>query len=615
MSRSAVDYDLETFSLSLVPLDTTLPPLASALVKFKSMTGPAGEFSLSQVPYEQVSGPLGDIDAIMSAVVHVKWSANIALTVTMTFALDRAPEDSFCMWNLDTQQCVGAVSSPRGAAANISFDTTDMGRFVVRRQFTAPTATAVQFGVAGAAAIIALGIAVAILIGLLMWISLRFHTHRKKTAKELREVRDRSKRPTAADRMDKRLDKALYSADYTPLPAYSPLFLQESFPNRYIPAEDIKLGPRIGKGSYSTVRQGKWGDREVAVKVADRASSSDLVSNIRQEARVLIDLAPHPNIIHVLGVAEDKRHSYLVMEFCQLGSVEQLHRAHKLKVDDISKQYKIMLAVAKALAHLHSFRIVHRDVAARNILVTDDWDVRLSDFGMSKQLAKGQVYGTFKSKHGPVRWMAPECFKHRQFSPASDVWAFANTVCEILSGLEPFVGLDPADVAVAVRDHATSPQVPPNCPHWLKKTLQKCWSMDPAERPTMRRLVDKLGSAILPPRTKHKKSSKRKQKESPAQLSAESLALDYGTDGDEISPPAHVSVLNLNHAFVPHHDLPPGRPANNVLDSPLSVASVSQPHQPQSQPQQLPQHQHQPEPAVGPLVDTSTHEDAMEDDM
>lgn len=170
---------------------------------------------------------------------------------------------------------------------------------------------------------------------------------------------------------------------------------------------------------------------------------------------------------------------------------------------------------------------------------------------------------------------APECFLSRHYSFATDVWAFANAVCEILSGEEPYHGQDYGAVAEAIRDYASHPRVPNTCPHWLKKLLLQCWAADPQDRPSMQKICKKLADHMLPGAP----SRKRRDIESSEEASSALTGIRYE---DELPPLRSVAI-------VPQTQQPPEisnpLPVNNVLDPPQAV-----------------------------LVDTYVHEDALEDD-
>eukprot|EP01122_Echinamoeba_exundans_P013379 TRINITY_DN5837_c1_g1_i1.p1 TRINITY_DN5837_c1_g1~~TRINITY_DN5837_c1_g1_i1.p1 ORF type:complete len:1285 (-),score=140.78 TRINITY_DN5837_c1_g1_i1:83-3937(-) len=512
--------------------------------------------SVSQLTYMETIDDLVDQSMIISIVAQVTWNP-VPLSLTLDFSLDYWPDTPVCLWSLASRSCIKDIVLSKTDESEGPFATITglipPGRYAMRINPTPPPIppTSGPFGLIGLAAIVALGVIVVVLIALLMYVSMRYRAHRKKAAR-MGTVVDRSQRKSTANGPDNAWNL------YTALPAFSESFLKRDFPHRFISMSNLHIGEKIGQGSYSTVYGGKWGERLVAVKVADRGVDTDYVCSLRKEAKILINLAPHPNIIHVYGVAEDEKCSYLVMEYCHMGSVQRLRK--KGKLSDLTDQYRVMLNVARALAHLHSFKIVHRDVAARNILLTETSEVRLSDFGMSRRLPKGQKFGTFRSKHGPVRWMAPECFMLRQFSPASDVWAFANTVCEILSGLEPFHDEVPEEVANAVRDHGTHPKIPNNCPHWLKKVLASCWRIKPEDRPSMQKIADRIAERVLPGRPK---ARRRKEDDSEAS-SAKSTEMEtlrvYDSDGDG-PPTRRDTVTGLGLGALPPHPTQPLEPA------------------------------------------------------
>jgi serine/threonine protein kinase len=88
--------------------------------------------------------------------------------------------------------------------------------------------------------------------------------------------------------------------------------------------------------------------------------------------------------------------------------------------------------------------------------------------------------------------MSPESIREQVYSEKSDVWAYAMTLFEVLSGQEPFQGEDLLTVATKVRDTAACPDIPDDCPSWLKPIIQDCWSAEPTGRPSFNEIVQRL---------------------------------------------------------------------------------------------------------------------------
>lgn len=94
------------------------------------------------------------------------------------------------------------------------------------------------------------------------------------------------------------------------------------------------------------------------------------------------------------------------------------------------------------------------------------------------------------------QWMAPEALGAKEYSSATDSWAWANTVVEIFDEKPPFEGMDLLTVATKVRDTGMSPKVPPQCPEWLAEILKQCWNMDPKKRPTVTQIAHQIDAKL-----------------------------------------------------------------------------------------------------------------------
>ncbi|KAG8893895.1 hypothetical protein FRC01_013282, partial [Tulasnella sp. 417] len=221
---------------------------------------------------------------------------------------------------------------------------------------------------------------------------------------------------------------------------------------------------------------------------------------IRRET-VIWKMATHPNILPFIGYQVDETGTpMLVSPWCQNGNLESYIKANP----DLSRtdRLKLVHGAACGLAHLHSLStpIVHGDIKPQNIIVQDNYEAALCDFGISKiVVAVGQRSGLTTSGNtlGSTRFQAPEIVMGESGAVAtreSDVYAFGAVILATMSGKPPFGGKSDVMALIAVssgqvparKDH---PLLPATDPLW--DLLEACWSFEPEDRPTMSVVVSK----------------------------------------------------------------------------------------------------------------------------
>ncbi|XP_030543696.1 protein kinase STUNTED [Rhodamnia argentea] len=199
----------------------------------------------------------------------------------------------------------------------------------------------------------------------------------------------------------------------------------------------------VGKGGCSKVYRGCLPDgKELAVKVLE--PSDGLVKDFVSEIDVITDLH-HKNIVSLFGFCFESNNLILVYDFVHRGSLEEnLHGNKKdLHAFGWRERYKVAVGVAEALDYMHNGchqPVIHKDVKSSNILLSDDFEAQLSDFGMairvpdlSTQIISDDVAGTFG-------YLAPEYFMHGKVSDLIDVYAFGVVILELISGRRPIDG-------------------------------------------------------------------------------------------------------------------------------------------------------------------------------
>ncbi|VDK33579.1 unnamed protein product [Gongylonema pulchrum] len=166
----------------------------------------------------------------------------------------------------------------------------------------------------------------------------------------------------------------------------------------------------------------------------------------------------------------------------------------KGQVDDKEKIGNMSLGSACGLEYIHAQNIIHRDIAARNVLYTMNKVAKISDFGMSRQ---GDLYRMTKgNKKIPLKWTAPESMSVYQYTKKTDVFSFSILLWEIFSdGEEPYKGLTGVDVKRMV-SCGERMERPEGCPKNMFKIIQKCWEQSPDDRYTMSEVVRKIEDVL-----------------------------------------------------------------------------------------------------------------------
>lgn len=162
--------------------------------------------------------------------------------------------------------------------------------------------------------------------------------------------------------------------------------------------EDYKLGELLGKGSYGEVYQATHlkKDKELAIKVYDKytMSESNKKKSMYNEIRILKKL-DHPNLIKLHAVHETPSKIYLVMDLVKGVPLSEYSRSQKKHKLDESECKKIFKQIVKAVDHLHSKSICHRDIKLENIVITDDKLVKILDFGFAVKYNPHKKMKTF----------------------------------------------------------------------------------------------------------------------------------------------------------------------------------------------------------------------------
>ncbi|KAG8976949.1 hypothetical protein FRB90_008993, partial [Tulasnella sp. 427] len=262
-------------------------------------------------------------------------------------------------------------------------------------------------------------------------------------------------------------------------------------------------------GTYGDVYRGEWvpaGKRKstpVAIKLL-RPTNLNPNETSRFERRVkretvIWKAAQHDNILPFLGYQISEKGPALISPWCEHGSLSTyLSRHPELSR---SQRLKLLLGAALGLAHLHSRNppIIHADLKPENIMITDEKEACLTDFGVSRFLvAEGVVSGLTSTggTAGTLGYQSKELLMDENARPTkmSDVYAFAGLILATVSGKGPFAETRPAGQVIlkVIQGRRPVPANHPGLPESdaLWTLLDRCWNTDPALRPSMTEVIE-----------------------------------------------------------------------------------------------------------------------------
>lgn len=199
---------------------------------------------------------------------------------------------------------------------------------------------------------------------------------------------------------------------------------------------------KIGKGAFSQVYKGLdlESDKIVAIKIIDKENiSSKMKSRLGDEIKLHSNLN-HPNIIKLFDIIEDEKYYYIILEYCSNGDLHNLIKKCREKNnsklvlnENLTKIY--IKQLADGLKYLRDKNIVHRDLKPHNILLFDEFTIKLTDFNFARELWDKDMAETLC---GSPLYMAPEIIQYNSYSSKSDLWSVGMIIYEMLHGYTPF---------------------------------------------------------------------------------------------------------------------------------------------------------------------------------
>ena len=275
------------------------------------------------------------------------------------------------------------------------------------------------------------------------------------------------------------------------------------------PMSSIRFTREIGEGSFGKVYRGQLvgyyrgnSITDVVIKTLKSNAAPKMQNDFRHEIEMKTSLK-HANVLGLLGICVKEEPICMVFEYMVHGDLHDYLIVHSPHSDvpiangqrhilEHSDMMHFAVQAACGMEYLASCSYVHRDVAARNILIGNNLIVKICDFGVTQTGYSADYYKINGDTPLPVRWMPPEVIVYGKFGVESDVWSFGVMLWEIYSyGTQPYFGYSNLEVMQMVRAHQVLP-CPAECPAQVYALMVDCWNEMPQRRPRFSKIHSQL---------------------------------------------------------------------------------------------------------------------------
>uniref|UniRef100_A0A671PED3 receptor protein-tyrosine kinase n=1 Tax=Sinocyclocheilus anshuiensis TaxID=1608454 RepID=A0A671PED3_9TELE len=303
----------------------------------------------------------------------------------------------------------------------------------------------------------------------------------------------------------------------------TPSFFED--PKWEFPRKNLVLGKTLGEGEFGKVvkatafrLKGKAGYTTVAVKMLKENASHSELRDLLSEF-TLLKQVNHPHVIKMYGACSQDGPLYLIVEYAKYGSLRNFLRESR-KVgpsymgndanrnssylenpDERALTMGDLISFAwqssRGMQYLAEMKLVHRDLAARNVLVAEGRKMKISDFGLSRDVYEEDSYVKRSKGRIPVKWMAIESLFDHIYTTQSDVWSFGVLLWEIVTlGGNPYPGIAPERLFNLLKTGYRM-EKPENCTDEMYNLMLRCWKQEPDKRPTFSDISKELEKMMV----------------------------------------------------------------------------------------------------------------------
>ncbi|CAH0519289.1 unnamed protein product [Peronospora belbahrii] len=262
--------------------------------------------------------------------------------------------------------------------------------------------------------------------------------------------------------------------------------------------ERIELGSLLSRGAYGEVWACRYAGQKVAIKrlLQSKEPTFHATENFKNEIQLTASLN-HPNIVRFIGVTWSSLVNLaMVIEYLPRGDMQNYLQRNGDLITWARDKIDMAIGVVKAIAYLHSREVIHRDIKARNVLLTKRLQPKLIDFGASRLSAPSEMSAGI----GTPYWTAPEVLESTEYTEKADIYSFGVLLSELDTCKAPYhnrVGtngekMKPFHILTEVVDGSLRPSLSTGCPERIRKAADACFQHDPNMRPSALELIKLL---------------------------------------------------------------------------------------------------------------------------
>jgi len=271
--------------------------------------------------------------------------------------------------------------------------------------------------------------------------------------------------------------------------------------------KDLENVVQIGGGNFGQVYKGVYFGTEVALKQLLDVDDKEMHKYIEREMVTLREMR-HPNVVQFMGLSRNLTNVFIVTEYIAGGDLRKILKDETKELAWLLRS-KIATDVAYAMCFLHSKGLIHRDLKSNNLLVGENWKVKVCDFGFSRKVSKDGVMTVC----GTDEWMAPEVMCGESYDEKADVFSFGMVLTELITRKKPPIRKPNKGFRFEVEPFRAT--VPVECPPQLFELVVSCSEYLAINRPHFRDVLPKIKQLVADLESlkeKEKKDKKDKEK-------------------------------------------------------------------------------------------------------